>query len=330
MGGGYCIKECAVNNDCDICGDLLGECPDCYSENLPHTGWICRGGECGEETLTCPAYSEEWWMLHCCYQHRLSGWWGENECVPPNNPLPGSACIPDDMPNCRPIPPRYVTGRIEYYCDATCRVADACVCNGDAAYGPPTTVGGENQYGNPRAGMEGGSVFWVIEWRENTTANLTHLMDFIEDGDIFVDTKLAAVRTGSVMDLDNTSAEVHFYDITCNDFTLYKNPSYYTTLFDIINSGSGGEVIATEANVGGNCNDINEDSIPECLNISCSFDYEHSVYRLDFIVSNFSSHGIDSESGGNDPPIIPEFSTIGLILSMLIAITAIVWIVRRK
>jgi len=95
---------------------------------------------------------------------------------------------------------------------------------------------------------------------------------------ILVTSNLISVNVTAVPSL-NTSADVildvpapNIFSSPCDDFNLYYSSGYYTTVEDII---ANGIVVATSANIGGDCTDSNICTNVQCINGQLSFTAQH-------------------------------------------------------
>jgi photosystem II stability/assembly factor-like uncharacterized protein len=108
----------------------------------------------------------------------------------------------------------------------------------------------------------------------------------------------------------NNTAHVQMWGIDCSHFKLYYSSSFYPTAASIIAHGG---IIATQANIGGDCTDP---SI--CTNVACS------ANTLTFTAQHFDGFAEQDET-----PPIPEFGTWALLLALGIMALGVINMRRR-
>lgn len=69
------------------------------------------------------------------------------------------------------------------------------------------------------------------------------------------------------------------------------------------------------------------DAWPECT--VCSPSWNPGTGDLTFTVNQFSSYGLNENGGGEEESGIPEFSTVGIILAVIVAISGMAVVVKR-
>lgn len=113
----------------------------------------------------------------------------------------------------------------------------------------------------------------------------------------------------------DSEAVVTLGDVDCTNFNLYYAGDYYTILQDIIDNG---DLVATELNIGGDCTDTDI-----CIDVACIGN------TLTFTAKHFDSFGEEPDGEGGPAPI-PEFSIIGLIFAIIIAVIGLSLIIKNK
>jgi len=134
-----------------------------------------------------------------------------------------------------------------------------------------------------------------IKWNGNVNVSRADLDSNINIGPQFVSLNLAQLSSSF-----NSSANVTFTSMNCNNFNLYHANGFYASSAALMAAGT---VVATQNNVGGNCNDA---SI--CTNVRCSGG------MVTFTAAHFDGFG---GGGGN---AVPEFSTYAMMLALVIVV----------
>lgn len=107
----------------------------------------------------------------------------------------------------------------------------------------------------------------------------------------------------------NSTAVVNLSGMNCGSFYLYHATGFFQNATALIESGS---VVASQADIGGNCTD---DTI--CQNVQCADGY------LSFTAMHFDGFG------GGDGPSVPEFSDLTLLLALVIVISGFILVKKN-
>jgi len=148
---------------------------------------------------------------------------------------------------------------------------------------------------------------------ENNSGEIT-----INTRNILIEDDFVSLKIENLNENLNSSANVTLVGIDCNNFSLYYAKGYYTTAAEIM---ADGIKVADQNNLYSDCIDS---SI--CKNLACSNG------KLTFEAQHFDSFaGIVGEYPGNgEYPPIPEFSTLTLVLAIIIVIIGAFIIKNRK
>ncbi|MFC1800593.1 hypothetical protein ACFLYT_00910, partial [Nanoarchaeota archaeon] len=139
-----------------------------------------------------------------------------------------------------------------------------------------------------------------IGWDSNVNVSGQNLDSFINVGQGYVSLNVSQLDSSF-----NDSAVVLMSGVNCLGFDLYYATGFHSSLAGIKSAGTR---VATETDVGGNCTD---DSI--CRNVECQ------GTTLTFKAQHFDGFGGD---GGDNR--IPEFSTITMLVALVIVISGFV------
>jgi surface protein len=145
-----------------------------------------------------------------------------------------------------------------------------------------------------------------VTWKNNVNVAGLDFDSNVKMGDHFVSLNVPSLHAS----LD-APANVTITGILCDGFTLYYAAGFYADRGSLIANGS---VVATRANLGGNCTDA---SI--CKSLSCS----DNVLR-------FEAQHFDGFGGENDNINVPEFSTWLMLVALGITIAGMTYVRRQK
>ncbi len=127
-----------------------------------------------------------------------------------------------------------------------------------------------------------GTQYGIIRWVNPVNADGEDYDSYIKINESFV-----SINTPALNETINATARVTLYNINCSDFTLHYAPGFYSTVEGLITDSSA-HIIATEANINGNCTD---DTI--CQNISC---VGGENGNLSFTAQHFTGFGVGNDT----------------------------------
>jgi hypothetical protein len=162
----------------------------------------------------------------------------------------------------------------------------------------PTNIGSLTNVPNVTLVKSGGKVRWQLPinvTQQNFDSN-------VKLGSNFVSMNVSALDPSL-----NSSADISFTGMDCYHFTLYYATGFFSTMESLINAG---RQVATQVNVGHDCDDP---SI--CTNVKCA----NGV--LNFTAQHFDGFG----GGGGAGAEVPEFSTWALLVAISATIAGLLY-----